>query len=656
MKIGSRVIHSGSSKGTSRTPTWNGNGVKAIGTVTYLLEIKNKIKYMKVYWDTQSCTGRSTEYAGTNLGMIVEIRPLMIPIGTLVVLKDYTGFGDTCGKVGEVILRSTRLGVKVKIGKVENYVPVENIILSNGVTAPCARCGHDVVISNKDSKFKDGYFLHSHCLDRCRNCGEDADNISCATVHPYNYMCEDCGENCYINCSDCGRICYYEDVINLSSGDSVCSGCASNKVDTCPHCGRYEYIEKFSPLSSGKKVCIMCKSMVKNCSHCGKEDFRFHHYEDKHFCEDCISIVLASCSRCGEWTLKENRVDFTLRDEVFKGICPKCKLQLEESLYIFKYNYKPSRFYYSKMKYEKNPLYLGMELEVETPKTTSLDSAKETLEKIKDLGVDKYFYLKSDGSLMRGHSFELVGQPATLAYIGNTYRVYDLLDFFIKQGYDCTSTGNCGLHVHVSNKDLSFNDIAKIKMFIWKHKNLLRLFGNKTKRGEEKYAPFEKYEFRDFKTKRMVNWEHTKYIACNLTKSTLEFRFWGATFEHLKLLSMLSFSEAIVYYAKDMSLAKAINGSFAEFVDWLNKSNYFHLVKYFNLLDLINVEKKGIVTSNRIIDASTSEEDANTVQEGRVRTPAFRNVTPAFRNVTPAFRNVAPPRPNRVVSFESIID
>jgi len=592
LKIGSRVINKSGNCSSWESPVWGERRQgKVIGTVVQI----NKNGTLRVFWDNHIGGLSSRSYCISNQH-IVEVKPLMIPLGIEIYLKDYVDFPEHEGIYGTVVLRSARLGVKVKFGRISKYVNINNIVpKSNDIHSSCIYCGEKLVKGKDNIVFLNGFFAHKYCSTKCIHCGLKKDIVvSKDEIHPMRNFCDRCAKkHYYFKCAICKEVQYKDGMLKIHTGEYFCSTCMEEHISNCQHCGEAELKDSLI-LIGGRKICRGCQRYIQSCSICDDKTVQGSEFDRVIYCPKCRKKHFGDCSRCGRNLPTGSLSDFTLNEEEYKKVCAHCRSRLEEDLYIHRWNYKPNRYYYSKMKYDKNPLYLGLELEVELPNCTAGEGAKETIKAIESFGASKYFYLKQDGSLSRGHSFELVGQPATLAFIGNNYKIYNLLNFFKEKGYDCETTGQCGLHVHVSNKDLSFRDVAKIKMFIWKHKNILDIFGNKTASSQQRYAKYEPYTIKEFKKKYMVNYIHTKYMACNLTNNTLEFRFWKATFDHLRFLATLSFSEAITYYVKDTSLAKIHYGKFGDFVQWLYKSEYYHLVKYFNLLKLSEKEEEYI--------------------------------------------------------------
>lgn len=606
MNVGDRVIYKSSRSWVKRSPSWGVEGKRTLGTV---IKVDNNRDEITVYWDSERGLHGTSLY-GTSSKELVQIKPLMIPVGTNVYLKDYSMFEGCTNEVGQVILRSSRLGIKVNIGRKSSYVSISNIVICNSLTEDiCYLCGRNLTPYSKDALLIKGRWIHSKCAGICVYCGSKHKMLmENEYVQVYNNLCKECKGDYYIPCSLCGTVHFRTMMFKLPQGKHVCGECMKkDKIVICSNCGYNEIKEKAEKIEK-KYLCGECKKYIFFCAECGKRKWQGFAYGEKKWCTACGDNLFTSCSRCASFVPKEVISNITIGGEEYKNICSSCRERLEETLFIHKWNYRPSRFTYSKMKYEKDTLYLGMELEVELGSISSLTGAKATLQKIEELGISNYFYLKQDGSLARGHSFELVSQPATLAYIRNNYKIYELLKFMDRQGYDCTKSGKCGLHVHISNKDLRFKDVAKIKMFLWKHREVFKIFGNKDPSTEQQYARFEKYRIAEYKVHLMLDYRRTKYTACNLTKNTLEFRFWRGTFEHLRFLSVLSFSEAIVYYIKDSSLAKIHYGRFEEFILWLQKSQYFHLVKYFNLIKLAEKEKE--ISKEEVISKDISRDDA----------------------------------------------
>lgn len=188
----------------------------------------------------------------------------------------------------------------------------------------------------------------------------------------------------------------------------------------------------------------------------------------------------------------------------------------------------------------KSPLYLGVELELESDGRRGQDGLdKGLLFAAKTLGDHCIF--KRDGSINNG--FEIVSTAATLDVHREEWK-----DFFA--GVETESylgkRDNVGMHVHVSREPLNFLTQGKMTEFMNREDNkeyLRKVAG----RWSDHYARQE--------TGRTVTYPFLtgegseRYNALNLrNKATVEFRIFAATTKYDEFIMRLEFCEALAYY------------------------------------------------------------------------------------------------------------
>lgn len=102
---------------------------------------------------------------------------------------------------------------------------------------------------------------------------------------------------------------------------------------------------------------------------------------------------------------------------------------------------------------EKNPVYMGIELEYED----CLNQRKAVVDALKD-----HVIIKADGSIRYG--FEICTAPATIGVHKKAFQ-----DFFGKAKLAIKS--NCGMHVHVDRRKMGELQLGKLLSFMYKKDN-----------------------------------------------------------------------------------------------------------------------------------------------------------------------------------------
>ena len=226
--------------------------------------------------------------------------------------------------------------------------------------------------------------------------------------------------------------------------------------------------------------------------------------------------------------------------KLFAGQCQHCLGVDLELVQIRGYNDRaPDFLKFKEGKYSKalfkEPLYLGVELELESD-NTSLDD--DLVFAAKTLG--KHCIFKRDGSIRNG--FEIVSTAATLDVHKDEWRAF----------FDGVSTQTklhehetVGMHVHVSRRPLSVLTVGKMTEFMNNpdNKNYLEKVAG---RWSNRFAGQDKrsvtYAFRN-------QGGGERYNALNLrNRETVEFRIFASTRSYDEFIMRLEFCEAVTHY------------------------------------------------------------------------------------------------------------
>lgn len=157
---------------------------------------------------------------------------------------------------------------------------------------------------------------------------------------------------------------------------------------------------------------------------------------DEHttLCDSCKERYIP-CAKCGNYHFKEEMYEYKKN-----YYCDVCLSSDTKSVELTSYSTKVSPKFFG----SQNHRFYGVEIEVERNNKAkfSEDKTISILNKYSECS-----YYKHDGSLRNG--FEWITHPCTIDY--HRENVAPVLSMLEKLGYG-TSSGRCGLHIHVSKK------------------------------------------------------------------------------------------------------------------------------------------------------------------------------------------------------------
>lgn len=342
-------------------------------------------------------------------------------------------------------------------------------------------------------------------------------------------------------CEECGAVYDEEDLIYFD-GKYWCNDCLERETFTCNCCGNREYYENEYGSADGS-ICEYCyENYYRVCDDCGA----LVHEDDIYWDDDGDYCY---CERC--WENRRNKA-------------------------IHNYNYKPMPIFYG-----KNPLYMGIELEIDKGGECS-DNAEILLDLMNADG--EKIYCKHDGSICNG--FEIVSHPANLEEHENNFKWAELMEKAVEMGYRSHNTSTCGLHIHVNRDyfgntyDEQENNIAKVVYFVELHWNELLKFSRRTLETIERWANRYGIESDTRKTYDKAKGNYNRYVAVNLqNNNTIEFRFFRGTLRHQTFIATLQLVNAICNVAMAMSEKCLERLSWSEFVKHITDEELIEYLK-----------------------------------------------------------------------------
>lgn len=319
-------------------------------------------------------------------------------------------------------------------------------------------------------------------------------------------------------------------------------------------------------------------SRTVECCNCHTSRLRRNtrEFNNRIYCNRCFNAYITTCAECNTLLYRSDSRRYNAQ-----LYCLNC---YEKVRPILDYQYSPAQYNKVKLAYE-NTQYMGIELEVEYEEGGDINKkASEFKQYLNSLEIDKYFYLKYDGSLDYG--MEIVTHPFTFA-AKSKLRFKEILEWLDKNKFSSYSNGHCGLHVHMSNEKMGNKNKQNLRLFFFRCKDML----DKVSFRKGKNTQYCQFEDGLSKSTLLRNiYPEGRYWAINFhsTKPTVEFRLFRGTLNYDRFLANLTLCEALIAYLKGITLVYLFNNSEAEI--WKNFIEYVK-VNYINLYDFYKKEK-----------------------------------------------------------------
>ena len=249
--------------------------------------------------------------------------------------------------------------------------------------------------------------------------------------------------------------------------------------------------------------------------------------DNGYVCNECSSARYWECDAC----------DYLISSGNY---CSGCEDENEspESDYVHSYGYAPSPDFHG-----AGPTYLGVELEINTPRYDLDEIARDVVNALGSLG-----YLKEDSSIPCG--FEIVTHPMSHAWASEHFP-WELLDELKRRQCDTDTDDNgLGLHVHVSRD--GFDDAEHAERW------LTLIYDNSDKvdivarRRSGEWAAWDVTEKKSrIKEYAKGEAQGRRYSAVNCQNDhTFEVRVFASTLDKTELRAALDLVAASVEYTR----------------------------------------------------------------------------------------------------------
>ncbi|WP_280503410.1 hypothetical protein [Nocardia farcinica] len=333
-------------------------------------------------------------------------------------------------------------------------------------------------------------------IPRCDECGTPARERR-LTVDG-TWLCSECRIGWH-RCQDCEH--YTRDITAIISGNDVCEDCR-DRYSTCDDCGAYAADTVY--VDDGDQVCSTCE------------------YDNYHECADCTTLVCRTDSYCSS-----------------------CEHSPTGHPHIHDYDYKPDPVFHG-----DGPLFLGLELELKTPRHVLDEAADTAVEHLRGLG-----YLKEDGSI-QPCGFELVTHPMSYAFAREQFPWSLLTRLRLLGAY--TDDG-VGIHIHLSRAGFtSPGHIYRWLKFVYRNEAAVTTLARRRSSQWAEFSPDARARAADdAKSTYRRDIYIPRYEAVNVRPTTtFELRIFASSLKPQQVKAALAFAAASVEYTRDLAAAQ----------------------------------------------------------------------------------------------------
>jgi hypothetical protein len=335
--------------------------------------------------------------------------------------------------------------------------------------------------------------------------------------------------------------------IETQNGELVCDNCAELFHSHCD--GRDEWYRHGSSCSG----CVTCD----RCGGATPEADTVVTADGTTICDSCRRDWYWQCQECQQWN-RDGR-------DCANGCCDPdncscddcCDYDLDDDTLIHQYDYKPPPEFHG-----TGPLFLGPEIEIETPPWSREGCADIARSHLDDLG-----YLKEDGSILSG--FEIVTHPMSYEW-AITHFPWQMLTRLRDCG--CVATENTGIHVHLSRTGFTSPcHTYRWMKFIYRNQHQVQTVARRCSPGWAAFTDDDRKAVKDYAKGARGH----RYRAINTTNpDTFELRIFASSLDPDEVKAALGFAAASVEYTRDLTvdmIANAGGWTWPAFVAWLDQ-------------------------------------------------------------------------------------
>lgn len=319
--------------------------------------------------------------------------------------------------------------------------------------------------------------------------------------------------------------------ITAQGGDIVCENCARLGHRQCVSCAEW-YRHGSSCVNC--VTCARCRATVP-------EDETAQTVRGSTICDDCQRDWYWQCPACDGWNRDGRRCGNGCCDPDDCD-CDDCRDDQLGGL-VYEYSYKPHPVFHG-----TGPLFLGAEIEIETPYGRQADSAQIATSSLGSLG-----YLKADASI--GNGFEIVTHPMSYEW-AMVHFPWQMLTRLRESG--CAATDGTGIHVHVSRAGFTSPcHVYRWMKFIYRNEPQVKAVA---RRSCDQWAAFtnqDRHAVKDY----AKGARGARYRAINTTNDdTFELRIFASSLDPRDVQAALAFTAASIEYTRHLTVEEITNG------------------------------------------------------------------------------------------------
>ena len=272
-------------------------------------------------------------------------------------------------------------------------------------------------------------------------------------------------------------------------------------------------------------------------------------------CDECRQSWFWQCQGCDEWN-PDDRSCANACCDPDDCDCDDCRDYDDRGGLVHDYEYKPWPVFHG-----TGPLFLGPEIEIETPHSGDWECAEVADSYLGSLG-----YLKNDSSINSG--FEIVAHPMSYQWAMDNFP-WQMLTELRRRG--CHASEETGIHVHVSRAGFAgASHTYRWMKFVYRNQRQVTILA---RRSCPQYAAFTDDDRRAVKdyAKGAVGQRGRAINTGN--DDTFELRVFASSLDPDEVRAALGFAAASVEYTRDLTVAQIANGSgwtWKAFVAWLD--------------------------------------------------------------------------------------
>ena len=243
-----------------------------------------------------------------------------------------------------------------------------------------------------------------------------------------------------------------------------------------------------------------------------------------------------------------------------------------------KYNYSyEDKYKYYRLKSEPSPrLYYGIELETGINPNSNIMPLPYFIAKLPDC-----MFAHDDGSIHDSETYsfdeslEIVTHPMTYKWMRKHKRMWDDLFDLGSHGLIADDAGSCGMHIHISRKYFTLEELRQLGYFIHHHhhKYFLTKFSKRTAHEMDDWARFIYKSDIDYIINSCGGQDNEKFRALAYHKKhTIEFRLFNGTMDSTTFWGNIEFIQALVKMVKKGKT----NISVSEYIEYVDKHKKYY--------------------------------------------------------------------------------